>query len=164
MAFLKAALAHVQVPERFILEQQRKGEEYPTGIAAYLFFQNGTLKRDGGKIRYAGMPANQTIRQWFAGSGTIRLELFMRSEEEIEDALIGILEYVHTHSLINAQGIPLSFPNGEIKLSFEDEQGILLSRYAMALEFPIEIGVFDNTVWQPITIDVTGSLELVQEV
>jgi hypothetical protein len=164
MRFITAALAHVQIPENFVKQEQRAPEEYPKSIAAYLFFKGASLKRDGSKIRYDGMPTGQTVRQWFKGSGMIRLELFMRSQEQLEDALIGILEYIHQNALYNAQGVPLEFPAGEIKLSFEDEEGIMLSRTGFALEFPIQIGVFDNTTWQPISIDVTDSLELVQEV
>jgi hypothetical protein len=154
--FLTRACAFAGVPERFVLQHQRKGDEYPSGVAAYISFSRISLRRDGSKLRFG--PDNATTRALYSGQVVMRLELFVRDEAELERAIEGVLRYVHDNGLI-VDGVPMKVPDGAVEIVRNDEDGVLADFNGAVLEIPVEAQVLESSAWRRLEIELESEIE-----
>lgn len=154
-AHLKAALQYAGLPERYVLQEQRKGEEYPTGPVAYLYPFGGRVTRDGAK-RKAENP--ETSRRLWKGQGTLRLELYASDVAQLDQLVEGLLTWLYDHTY--TVGLErLNFPDGDIAVSYNDEEGILIAENGIILDFPVELGLYRDAAWVPITVVLETEIE-----
>lgn len=151
-----SALMYAGVPERYILQTQRPEQEYPSGVAAYLYPVSGQMARDGSRVRADQDP---TVRRLWKGSGNLRLELFARDQADLAALVQGLFEWLYDHTLSHPNGQPLEFPSGPVGISYIDNEGILIDRNAVILDFPFEIAVFRQHDWVPIEIQIDAQIE-----
>jgi hypothetical protein len=153
------ALESVGLPRGKVSETQRVSEELPRAPAAYLYWYNGRLKRDGSKIltpQSKGLdPLVQTKRTW-NGTAVLRLELYLRSLSDLENALVGIGDYFVNHDL-TVDSVPHKFPDGEVGLSWVDETGLLVSYSGVTIDFPVALGLYKHSSWSPISAELEST-------
>lgn len=150
------ALRHAGLPERYILQTQVPDQEYPSGVAAYLYPVSGQMTRDGSRVRADQDP---TVRRLWKGSGSLRLTLFARDQAELAQLLQGILEFLYDNTMTHPNGQPLEFPSGPVGVSYVDNEGILVSQNAVILDFPFELAIFREHGWVPIEIQIEAEIE-----
>jgi hypothetical protein len=159
--FLTKALDHVGLPERYVIKEQKPLDEYPTAPVAFVYFTNGAFKRDGSRTKWDG---RVTTRRMWSGRGNLRLELFMRDETELGHAVQGILEYLFEHDFQDNDGNHHKFADGDVHFSYQNDEGILPQKDSIALEFPVELGIYKSVRWIPLKLELEGILELNQAV
>jgi hypothetical protein len=154
--FLTRACAFAGVPERFVLQHQRKGDEYPSGVAAYISFNRIRVQRDGSQLRHG--PPGATTRALYSGQVVMRLELFLRDEHELEQAIEGVLRYIQGNSLV-LDGVPMRCPDGAIEVVRDDEDGVLVDFNGAVLEIPVEAQVLESSAWRRLEIELEIEIE-----
>lgn len=145
---LKQACLHAGLPPARVLIGKSREEGYRVAPAALLLPRDGQIRREG--VRVEAGPT-RTRRRIYGGTVRLRLELYARSEEELEGLLTGVLLYLYAHPYLAAEY--QAFPRGEITFSYVDEEGALLGEHALALEFPVEIALYDDVAWVPIRVE-----------
>lgn len=150
------ALRHAGLPERYILQTQRSDQEYPSGMAAYLYPVAGQMTRDGSRVKADQSP---TIKRLWKGSGNLRLELFARDQADLATLAQGLFEYLYNNTLSHPSGQPLEFPSGPVGISYVDNDGILIDQNAIILDFPFELAIFRDHAWVPIQVAIEAEIE-----
>jgi hypothetical protein len=159
--YVLQALESVGLPRGKVAETQRVLDELPRAPAAYLYWYNGRLKRDGSKLltplTKGGAVASvaQSKRTW-EGSAVLRLELYLRSLSDLESALVGLGDFFVNHSLV-VDSVPHKFPNGEVDLSWVDEAGLLVSYSGVTIDFPVVLGLYKHSSWTPIQVELEST-------
>ncbi|TFU26183.1 hypothetical protein [Thermus tengchongensis] len=149
VAYLQAACQHAGLPPGRVLVGRVREEAYRVAPVALIQPLSGSLRRDGSRV-VAG-PA-KTRRRLYGGSLRIRLELYARSGEELDRLLAGVLLYLWETPLHVGEDYHAKL--NEITLSYLDEEGLLVGENALALEVPVEIALYEDTAWVPITVEV----------
>ncbi|KPD32268.1 hypothetical protein AN926_04720 [Thermus scotoductus] len=109
----------------------------------------GALKRDGSRV-VAG-PV-KTRRRLYGGQARFRLELYARSQEELDRLLTGVLLYLWETPLVVGEEHVAKL--NDLTLSFLDEEGALIGEHAAALEVPVEVALYEDTAWVPVRVEV----------
>lgn len=154
-AHLTDALTYAGLPERYVLQEQRKGAEYPTGPVAYLYPYGGTLHYDGA---HRTITRGNTTRRLWTGQGTLRLELYGSDVKQLDQLLEGLLTWLFDNPY-TVGGDRLKFPSADITVSYLNEEGVLLAENGVILDFPVELGLYRNAAWQPITVVLEEVIE-----
>ncbi|MEN2982554.1 MAG: hypothetical protein ABDH20_08495 [Thermus sp.] len=149
VAYLKGACAHAGLPPARVLVARAREEAYRVAPAALIQPLTGTLRRDGSRM-VAG-PV-RTHRRLFEGQLRVRLELYARSPEELDGLLVGVLRYLWQTPLQVGEDYHAKLD--DLALSFLDEEGLLVGENAVALEIPVEIALYEDTAWVPVTVVV----------
>ncbi len=149
IGYLAAACRHAGLPPQRVLVGKTREEAYRTSPAALIQPITGSLRRDGSRV-VAGPP--QARRRLYRGLARFRVELYARTPEERDHMLAGVLHYLWNTPLVVGDD-PQAKLN-DITLSFIDEEGILVGENAVALEVPVEIALYEDTPWVPITVEV----------
>jgi hypothetical protein len=154
LAYLAEACVHAGLPRTRVLVRRSREEAYRTVPAALLALTSGNLRRDGSRVQ-AG--PERTTRTLYRGLVRARLELYARSQEELDRLLVGVLLYLW-HTPLEAGG-SYQAKLDEISLSYQDEEGFLLPENGLALEIPVEVYLLEGVDWVPVAVEVEGLVE-----
>ncbi|RTG99035.1 hypothetical protein [Thermus scotoductus] len=149
LEYLKAACAHAGLPPTRVLVGRSREEAYRMAPAALIQPLTGALKRDGSRV-VAG-PV-KTRRRLYGGQARFRLELYARSQEELDRLLTGVLLYLWETPLVVGEEHVAKL--NDLTLSFLDEEGALIGEHAAALEVPVEVALYEGTAWVPVRVEV----------
>lgn len=149
LEYLKAACAHAGLPPTRVLVGKAREEAYRMAPAALIQPLTGALKRDGSRV-VAG-PV-KTRRRLYGGQARFRLELYARSQEELDRLLTGVLLYLWETPLVVGEEHVAKL--NDLTLSFLDEEGALIGEHAAALEVPVEVALYEGTAWVPVRVEV----------
>ncbi|WP_299427213.1 hypothetical protein [uncultured Meiothermus sp.] len=157
---LTTGLAHTGLPERFIRQEQRsRGEAFPTDLSAYLYPLQGSLERAGKRLSITPPPGRRTRRWLWLGSARMRCELYARHENELNQILQGFLTWLFDNTFVDASGVRFSIPAETIGFTYQDEEGVLISQNGIWLEIPVEIGIYRDINWIPISVHLEYEIE-----
>ena len=155
---LTNALVYAGLPERYILQEQRStGESYPTVPIAYLYPLSGNLNRDGSRFRMT--PGDNTVRRLWKGRAILRCELVARDTKELNDLIVGMMTWLFDNTFKDAKNNALNLPDESIAVSYTDEEGVLLDQNTVILDFPVELGIFHDVDWVPISVQLEYEIE-----
>ncbi|WP_337869806.1 hypothetical protein [Meiothermus sp.] len=155
---LSRGLVQTGLIERYIRQEQRsRGEGYPSDLAAYLYPLQGSLERAGKRL---SIEVGDKTRRWlWLGQAVIRVELYARTERELGQILQGFLAWLFDHTLVDGSGVAFAIPAAGVRFSYQDEEGVLIAQNGIWLEIPVEIGVYRDTAWVPISVEIEREIE-----
>jgi len=152
--YLRRGLREVGLPETRILVGRTREEAYRTAPAALVRLVGGSLRRDGSRVE-AG--PERTTRRLYQGVLRARVELYARNPEELDRMLVGLLLYLWATPL--TAGGAYHARLDDLSLVYTDEEGVLLTENALALEIPFGVEVLDGVAWVPVEVEVEGLVE-----
>lgn len=156
---LTRGLVSTGLPERYIRQEQRnRGEAYPTDLLAWLYPLQGELNRAGKRLSVEQTPVRSRRWLWLGGAN-MRCELYARNEPELNQILQGFLTWLFDHTLVDSAGVRFKVPAERIRFSYQDEEGVLIAQNGIWLEIPVEIGIYRDNAWTPITVEIEREIE-----
>lgn len=153
---LTEGLRSLGLPERRILRGIQREEAYRTAPAAMIQPVDGAVERDGQRVR-AQDPT--TIKRLWGGQARVRVELYARTPDELQSMLVGLLRWMYTHPYHDPLGQSHRLPDGDVRLAWVDEDGVVLGENVLALEIPVELGIYETTGWVPVTVVLEYEIE-----
>ncbi len=152
--YVRRGLREVGLPETRILVNRTREEAYRTAPAALVRLVGGSLRRDGSRVE-AG--PERTLRRLYTGTLRARVELYARGPEELDRMLVGFLLYLWSTPL--TAGGAYHAKLDDLSLVYTDEEGVLLTENALALEIPFGVEVLEGVAWVPVEVEVEGLVE-----
>ena len=152
---LKNGLRAAGLTTANIFERQAQRDEYKRGSGAYLFPVSGDLERRNKPITRS---AEVTTREQFSGTMSYLIEFVCRSDSELESAIGLFLRYLLEQPLVIG-GTPYKCPSRPVRLSWLDDEGVLVDAFTTRLEITAETALLEGTALMPVTTELSFEIE-----
>lgn len=128
--------------------------------AVVIYPADGQASRDGQKVARLptpGQPYGLRYRLW-AGRMEYAVRLRAKDDKQLTGMLTELLTYLSDHRLHDAAENHIAVPDGDVRLSWRDPEGLLMGDHTVELLIPAGAAIYRDRERKP--IDIVVSYEL----